>query len=333
MIRILNAEPLGYSEAARRILQAIGQVDELGLDREGLLSRLPDYHVLVVRLGFQVDRAVIDAGGRLRAIVTATTGLDHIDVPYAEGRGIAVLSLRGEREFLRSIPATAEHAWALLLALTRRIPWAHDSVLDGKWERDDFRGHDLCGRRLGILGLGRIGERVARYGLAFGMHVAAYDPAPVGEMAGVTRCASMAELLCRSDVLSIHVPLNEGTEKLVGRAELAQLPRGALLINTSRGAVLDEAALLKALGNHQLGGAALDVVAHEREQPAAGREALLAHARAHTNLLITPHIGGATMESMRDTEVFMAEKLKRHLRETDRPLYPADISLTEKGVG
>lgn len=333
MIRILNAEPLNYGEAARRILQTIGPVDEGCLNREGLLSRLPDYHVLIVRLGFQVDRAVIDAGGRLRVIVTATTGLNHIDVPYAEQRGIAVLSLRGEYDFLRSIPATAEHTWALLLALIRRIPWAHDSVLDGRWERDAFRGHDLCQRRLGILGLGRIGERVARYGLAFGMDVAAYDPAPVGEMDGVTRTASMAELLGRSDVLSIHVPLNEGTEKLVGRAELAQLPSGALLINTSRGAVLDEAALLEALGSHQMAGAALDVVADERGQPAAGREALLAHARAHTNLLITPHIGGATMESMRETEVFMAEKLKRYLREMDRPLYPAGQALTEKGVG
>lgn len=317
MIHILNAEPLHYSEDARRVLQSIGRVDERPLDRANLLSCVPDYDVLIVRLGHQVDRAVIDAGRRLRAIVTATTGLDHIDVPYAEARGIAVLSLRGEVEFLRSIPATAEHTWALLLALVRRIPWAFQSVQDGRWERDPFRGQNLSRRRLGLLGLGRIGSMVARYGLAFGMKVAGYDPATAGEPDGITRCASMAELLGQTDVLSIHVPLNDTTQRLIGRAELALLPPGALLINTSRGAVLDEAALLEALERQALSGAALDVVADEGNRLAAGRQALLVYARTHANLLITPHIGGATLEAMRDTEIFMAEKLKRHLRQPE----------------
>lgn len=333
MIRILNAEPLNYSEEARRVLQTIGSVDERCLNREELLRCLFNYDVLIVRLGFQVDRAVIDAGSRLQAIVTATTGLDHIDVPYAEKRGVAVLSLRGEVDFLRSIPATAEHAWALLLALIRRIPWAYDSVLDGHWQRDAFRGHNLSRRRLGILGLGRIGEKVARYGLAFGMSVSAYDPAPVAEISGVTLCVSLEELLRRSDVLSIHVPLNVRTEKLIGRAELAHVPPGALLVNTSRGGVLDEIALLEALAGNRLAGAALDVVADEREQPGSGREALIAYARSHTNLLITPHIGGATIESMRDTEIFMAQKLKRYLGTADGLLQPVRPSLEENNVG
>ncbi len=323
MIRLLNAEPLNYSEDARRLLQGLGELDERWLNQAGLLECIGNYDVLIVRLGFRIDRELLEAGHRLRAIVTATTGLDHIDLAHAAQRGIAVLSLRGEYDFLRSVPATAEHTWALLLALIRHIPWAHASVLEGRWVRDAFRGHDLSGRRLGILGLGRIGAKIARYGLAFDMDVAAYDPSPAAQLADVKACGSMAELLRRSDVLSIHVPLTDQTHKLIGAAELKQLPPGALLVNTSRGAVMDEVALLAALASKRLAGAALDVINGEGDQHQLGRMALLSYARLHSNLLITPHIGGATVESMRATEVFMAEKLKRCLGAPEDSPQPA----------
>jgi len=314
MIRILNAEPMNYHDAPRQVLQSLGQVDERQLSRAEFIRCLPEYDVLIVRLGFQVDREVIDAGPHLKAIVTATTGLDHIDVAYAEQCGIKVLSLRGETDFLRSIPATAEHTWALLLALVRRIPWAFHSVLNGGWDRDAFRGHNLSGRRLGIVGLGRVGQKVARYGLAFGMQVHAYDPSPSDAIPEVIRCATLSDLLRQSDVLSLHVPFNPTTEKLIGAPELTLLPPGAVLVNTARGAVLDEAALLDALQSGTLSGAALDVLTDERVQRAGTSERLLAYARTHERLLITPHVGGATEESMCDTELFMAEKLKQFLK-------------------
>ncbi|MCZ7574934.1 MAG: hypothetical protein M5U01_40805 [Ardenticatenaceae bacterium] len=310
MIRILNVEPLNYSDEARFILQSLGQLDERYLTKAELLTCLPDYDVLIVRLGFQLDRTIIDSGLRLKAIVTATTGLDHIDVTYAEQRGIKVLSLRGETEFLYSIPATAEHTWALLLAMVRRIPQAYASVIAGAWDRDAFRGHDLRGKRLGIVGLGRIGEKVACYGLAFGMIVAAYDPYRSDWPTGVKQCLTLPELLERSDVLSLHVPLNAETERLIGRRELARLPAGAWLINTSRGGVLDEAALVDALQGGRLSGAALDVIGGEHQSLL---RPLLEYARQHDNLLITPHIGGATVESMAQTEIYMARKLHQFL--------------------
>ena len=313
MIRILNVEPLDYSDEARRILQSLGQLDERHLTRVELLACLADYDVLIVRLGFQVDREVMGSGPRLKAIVTATTGLDHIDVDYAEQRGIKVLSLHGETEFLRTIPATAEHTWALLLALARHIPQARASVMAGEWGRDAFRGHDLCSKRLGIVGLGRIGEKVARYGLAFEMAVAAYDPYRSDWVPGVQRCLALPELLRQSDVLSLHVPLNPETERMIGREELALLPNGSWLVNTSRGEVLDEEALVGALQSGQLSGAALDVISGERDQRVYLHNPLLNYARRHDNLLITPHIGGATVESMAKTEVFMAHKLREFL--------------------
>ncbi len=317
MIRILNVEPLNYSNEARHILHSIGHLDEHPLTRTELLERLAGYDVLIVRLGHQIDREVIDAGARLKAVVTATTGLDHIDVEYARQQGIEVLSLRGESEFLRSIPASAEHTWALLLSLVRRIPWAFQSVLQGEWERDRFRGHDLSGRRLGIVGLGRIGEKIARYGLAFGMEVYAHDPDPIANIPNVKMRASLAELLPQSDILTLHVPLNTETVKLIGAEELARLPSDAVLINTARGEIVDEAALLAALESGQLAGAAVDVISEERAHDALIRQKLITYAKSNGNLLITPHIGGATHESMAATEVFMARKLKQYFDGSD----------------
>lgn len=311
-MRILNAGPEDYSSEARRILATLGEVVERRLTQQELPRWVQETDVLIVRLGLQVDRAAIGVGPRLKAIVTATTGLDHIDVQYAESCGITVLSLNGETEFLRTIHATAEHTWALLLALMRRIPEASAAVRQGVWDRDLFRGRELHGRRLGVLGLGRVGEQVARFGLTFGMLVAAYNPSSKPDWPeGVERCNSLEGLLRRSDVLSVHAPLQASTRGLLGRQELGLLPEGAVLVNTSRGGVLDEGALVEALASGRLAGAALDMVDGERDPAARQRSGVLAYTRAHQNLLITPHLGGATAESMARTEVFMAQKLRR----------------------
>jgi D-3-phosphoglycerate dehydrogenase len=311
VIRILNAEPAGYSAEAHARLQAIGEVVAAPLSRPALLAQLPAYDVLIVRLAHQVDREVIDAGRRLKFIVSATTGLDHIDLEYAQSKGITVVSLRGETEFLRGIRSTAEHTWALLLALLRRIPQASASVRAGAWDRDAFRGNELAGKRLGIVGLGRIGQMVACYGQAFGMSTAAYDPAAPEWPHGVEPAPDLAALLGRSDVLTLHVPLTAETALMMGEAQVAQLPAGAVLVNTSRGDLVDEKALLRALERGHLAGAALDVITHERQPALRQGSPLLAYARDHENLLVTPHIAGATVEAMARAELFVAHKLAR----------------------
>lgn len=310
MLKILNVEPDEYSDDARSILKSIGQLVEQNMERDQLLARVHEFDILIVRLRHQIDAELMKAASNLKVIVSATTGLDHIDMEYAAQNNIAVLSLRGETEFLRSIPATAELTWGLLLAMTRNIPSAHASVLKGGWQRDRFKGHELSGKRLGILGLGRIGEKIARYGSAFGMRISAYDPDKKDAQPGVNIRDSMNDLLRDADVLSIHVPLNPETVNLIGVNELETMPYGSYLVNTARGAVLDEAALLSALQSGHLAGAALDVLSSERTH---GTSPLIEYARRHSNLLITPHIGGATVESMRATEVFMANKLRAHM--------------------
>lgn len=312
MLRILNVEPDQYSDEARKILQPIGEVIERKMDRAELIDYIGSCDVLIVRLQHQIDAEVLNAARNLKVIVSATTGLDHIDLTVAAKRNIAVLSLQGELEFLRTIPATAEHTWGLLLALVRNIPWAHSSVLKGEWQRDRFKGHELQGKRLGILGLGRIGEKIAIYGHTFGMSVSAYDPYR-RDVSTVLMKDSLEGLLSEVDILSIHVPLKAETEHLIGSREICNLPKGAYLVNTSRGAVVDELALLDALQSGHLAGAALDVLSEERGTPGGELSPLLAYARVNSTLLVTPHIGGATYESMAATEVFMAKKLKDYL--------------------
>lgn len=314
---ILNAEPDHYSPVARELLQAMGEVwDKRPLTRPQLLAQLPHAHILITRLAHHIDAEIIQAGRQLQAIVTATTGLDHIDLTAAAAQGVVVLSLRGEETFLRTIPATAEHTWALLLALIRHIPAAAAAVQQGQWNRDPFRGRDLLGKRLGIIGLGRIGQMVARYAHAFGLHVQAYDPYLAQWPAEVERHPHLQTLLATSDIITLHVPLTPATTHLISHDQLALLPAGALLINTSRGAIVDEAALLTALQANHLGGAALDVLAAEVSGNISRHHPLIQYAQTHPNLLITPHIGGATYDSMAMTEIFMAHKLRRFLEQS-----------------
>lgn len=310
--RVLHADADGWPAAARRRLEEVAAVETASLDRAGLLARLPGFDALIVRLGHQLDQEVFAAGPRLRFVASATTGLDHVDLEAAARHRVEVISLRGETLFLESIPATAEFTWALLLALIRRLPWAAADVRAGHWRRELFRGQDLAGRRLGIVGLGRVGRQVARFGLAFGMQVAAYDPAPGRELAGVTLCASLRELFERTDVACIHAPLDERTRGMIGDTELGWLEPEALLVNTARGGLLDEGALVRALESGRLGGAAIDVVESERDPEARKAGPLfrfLAERGDEGRLLITPHLAGASFDSMARTEIFIADKL------------------------
>jgi D-3-phosphoglycerate dehydrogenase len=321
--RILNAEAEAYAPEALAALEEVAEVEAGQLDREALLARLPDADALIVRLGHRVDAELLAHGPHLRAVATATTGLDHIDLEAAAARHIEVLSLRGEVEFLDGIHATAEHTWALLLALVRQVPAAIDDVRAGHWRRDLFRGRGLDGRTLGIAGFGRVGRQVAGYGSAFGMRVIAWDPGPLRWVAGVERAASLDELLAQAEVLSLHASLGDGAHGMIGARELALLPAGAVLVNTARGALVDEAALAAALRSGRLAGAALDVVEHERdpERRLAGPLARYLAGRPESvrRLLITPHLGGATVDAMARTEVFMARKLASFLANL-RPL-------------
>ena len=309
-MKILNLDPKFYSKKALSLWQAMGEVDQREVDRRELLRIIPDYDAVILRLSHKIDKEVIARGTTLKLIATNTTGLDHIDLEAARDRNIAVISLRGEEQFLQTVTATAELTWGLLLSLIRHLPRASQSVLERRWDRDAFIGEELSGKTLGIIGLGRIGMQMATIAKAFRMHVLAHDP--VRRETWVTHLPSLRELLPQCDVVSLHASLSPQTIRLLGEEEFWLFKQGAYFINTSRGDLVDEAALIEALSTGRIEGAAVDVISGEHADKSS--HPLIVYAREHSNLLITPHLGGATRQSWENTEVFIAERAVRQLR-------------------
>ncbi|MBI2055597.1 MAG: hypothetical protein HYT42_01760 [Candidatus Sungbacteria bacterium] len=307
---IVLAEPQGYSPKALATLRKIGRVYGWSDGMKVGISKKTD--VLVVKLGMRVSKGALDHFPNLKVVATSTTGLNHIDTSEAKRRGIRVISLRGETKFLRNIAPTAEETIGLMIALMRNLPWAFEALKRGEWRRERFYGRELNGRILGIVGLGRLGSMVARYGRAFGMRVIACDPhisARAMARAGV-RKVPMDEVFRRSDVVSVHVLLTPNTYHLVKRRHFRLMKPTTYYINTARGELNDEKALLAALRGKWIAGAALDVLTNENPQGSHIRKhPLVAYARKHANLLIMPHLGGASFDAMARTEEFIAEKV------------------------
>lgn len=261
-----------------------------------------------MRLAHQLDSELLNNATNLRYIVSPTTGLNHIDLNECNKRNINVLSLKGETEFLDNIYATAEHTWALLLTLVRKIPQAVNSVCDNQWNRDSYKGHELHGKTIGVIGLGRIGRKIVKYAEAFEMRILATDIVENKKMCNV-QMVSLNDLLRESDVVSLHADYNSNNHSFLTHEHFKIMKRSSLFINTARGELVDERALLDALKNGLIAGAAIDVIANETNGGLTDNK-MIKYANYQSNLIITPHIGGATYESMQKTEIFMANKLK-----------------------
>jgi D-3-phosphoglycerate dehydrogenase len=284
-------------------------------DMPELLERV---QILFAPLGYMADRSKIDACPRLRAIVSNTTGHPHIDVEYARSKGIFVACLKFAPDFLKRITPTAELTWGLLLTLTRNIIPAHRAVLNGVWDRRPFGGHAmLLSMTLGIVGHGRLGTMVARYARAFGMRIRYYDPYVTSSSEGADRMDTLDSLVSLSDVVVLLVPHEKATEGMFSREVFACFRKGAYFINTARGELIDWDALLDSLQSGQIAGAALDVFEGEFVPGFADRfpdHPVLRYAREHDNLILTPHIGGSTIDAWRLTEAHAIEMALEHLR-------------------
>jgi D-3-phosphoglycerate dehydrogenase len=258
----------------------------LKLPLDELRAVLPEYQALIVRSATQVDDALLEVGKNLIVVGRAGVGVDNIDVAAATKRGITVVNAP-----TTNIVAAAEHAVAILWALARNIAQADASVRRGEWKREQFSGVELVGKRLGLIGLGRVGSEVARRAVGLGMEVIAFDPYVSPERAAQmqVRMVSFDEVLGTSDFVSLHAPITKETKKLLGAQEFAKFKKGARLVNAARGALIDETALLDALESGQLAGAALDVF---EQEPTKNKRLL-----EHPLVVVTPHIGGSTAEA------------------------------------
>jgi D-3-phosphoglycerate dehydrogenase len=308
---------LQYQPENLKFLREQFQVIELSnpeADTDDILSGID---LCFAPLGYFFGRNKMERCLRLRAIATNTTGVPHIDLAAAAARNIQVFSLQNEADFLQTITPTAEHTWGLLLALMRRSPWAHRAVLHGQWNRRPFGAPRMLSRlSLGIIGCGRLGRLVGGYGLAFGMKVAFFDPYVAAGPAGAEKLETLEELVAGSDVVSLHAPANETTYKMISNDLFLRFKPGSYLINTARGELVDEAALLAMLTTGRLAGAALDVLDGEFVPGfQVSSHPLLAYAREHDNLLLTPHIGGSTVDAWRETERRVIDLACAYLRE------------------
>ena len=309
--RVLVTDPLA-EEGLAYLRQHVAVDVRLGLSPRGLAEAIGGYEGLIVRSGTQVTAQVIQAADRLAVIGRAGTGVDNIDLEAATLRGVVVVNVPNSNAV-----SVAEHTIALLLALARHLPQADASLRARRWSRQGLEGIEVRGKKLGIIGLGRIGSAVAQRAQGLEMEVMGHDPFVSVDYAarqGVT-LMSLEELLRKSDFISLHVPLTERTRNLIGAEELAMMKPTAHLINCARGGIVDEEALHAALDAGNLAGAALDVFA---EEPLADSPLL-----RNERVILTPHLAATTDEAQRQAAREIARQVVEVLK-GQAPRYPVN---------
>lgn len=295
-----------------KIFSQVGEVRYLPELRDSVLNEIGDADAYLASASVVIDEEFLNSAPKLQLIGSPSTGTDHMNVPLIKERGIRVLDISQERELLDQFTATSELAFSLMLNLCRNIIPASQSALKGKWEREKFFGSQLFGKTLGLIGLGRLGSISAKIGSGFGMNVIGCDPY-LGKH-DIAKLVSLEQLLAQSDVISLHIHLNEDTEKLIGKEQFQLMKSNCVLINTSRGKIVDEKELIYALENKLLAAAGLDVIDGEWITDIERlSHPLVKYASQNQNLLIVPHIGGSTVESIVGARVFMAKKMAKLL--------------------
>jgi len=304
-MKILVSDPL--SEEGLKILNSAGIPVEIkaGLKEDELCAIIGEYDGLMIRSGTTVTRKVIDAGKKLVFIGRAGVGVDNIDVPYATEKGILVMNTPSA-----NIISAAEHSLAMIMSLARKIPNAHASMHQGKWERSKFTGVELFGKTLGIIGVGRVGGEIAKRAKAFEMKLLGYDPflpKEVADSLGV-KLTTLEEVIKESDIMTIHTPLLPETKNMISEAQFNMMKPNALLVNVARGGIVSEDDLYNALKSKRIAGAAFDVFVDE---PIKTDSKLL----ELDNMITTPHLGASTKEAQEKVSVELAETVVRFLQE------------------
>jgi D-3-phosphoglycerate dehydrogenase len=278
-----------------------------GLTPAGLAERITGYDGLIVRSSVKVTEAVFNAADQLKVVGRAGAGVDNIDVAAASLHGVIVMNTPGANSI-----ATAEHTMALLLALCRHIPQAHASLKAGRWDRKSYVGIELYRKTIGVVGIGRVGSLVAARCQAFGMEVLAYDPYLPDEVAHElkVKLVDLPELLAESDLITLHAALTADTKGLIDAEAIAHMKPGVRIVNASRGAIIDDAALAEGIRSGKVAGVALDVYPEEPpspDNPLLGLE----------QVITTPHLAASTVEAQRDVGTQIVEQVLDALRGLD----------------
>ncbi|MDD3716910.1 MAG: D-2-hydroxyacid dehydrogenase [Candidatus Marinimicrobia bacterium] len=289
----------GLSAQGQAILKEAGiEFDIHFYEPEDLVKAIADYDCVLVRSATKIPKEVIDAGKKLKVIARGGAGIDNIDHEYARSKGIPVLNTPAANS-----ASVAELAIAHMFVLARFIHQANLTMREGKWEKKKYKGIELAGKTLGLIGCGKIGRLTAEKALGLGMKVVGCDPV-VKDLGEKAQILDFDEVLRESDFISLHVPKMK--EALIGKNEIAKMKDGVYIINCARGGVVDEAALLDALNSGKVAGAGLDVFVNEPTD----NMALI----SHPNVSVTPHIGASTVEAQDRVGVEIAEKIVATLK-------------------
>ena len=311
-MRLRIAESKDFSENVVDFLKDYFTVDIMPCAQGEIKSILEEYDVFWFRLGYKIDKNVLSKKSKCKIIATPVTGIDHIDLNLCDSLGIKIISLKGETEFLRNIRATAELTINLTLSIMRKTNFAIDDVFNGNWNRDVFRGYELYEKKVGIVGLGRLGTIVSKYFKSFGCLVYYNDIKKKDVSDDIEFVPSLSSLISICDIISIHVDYNESTFNLFDKKVFKLFNNSKWLINTSRGQVIDENSLINCLETKNIAGVALDVIKNENKNVLLSNP-LLKYSESNNNLIISPHIGGNTFESFKKTEMFIAKKIVKFI--------------------
>ncbi len=301
------------SEKGLELLQSDPRIQldvRLGLEKAELYQLIGDYDAIITRSGTQVDAELLSHATRLKMVARAGVGIDNVDVPAASERGIIVVNAP-----FGNTNSAAEHSMAILLSLCRNVPDANTSLKSGQWQRAPFTGYELKHKTMGVIGLGKVGGRVALRSRAFEMEVVVYDPY-ISEKRATdfgTHLVSLDELVSTADVISVHTPLNEETHDLITAEHFVKMKDGVLIVNCARGGIINEAAMLNALESGKVAGAAFDVWSEEPPDNETLRKLI-----AHPRMVVTPHLGANTFEAQTNVAVDVSREILNLL--DDKPV-------------
>ncbi|MCO6494386.1 MAG: hypothetical protein J5I91_01725 [Bacteroidetes bacterium] len=315
-MRILHLESDKYVLQDLQRLKEIGELVCKDFKKQSELDSLlkkEKFDYIFTTIGYYFGAENLESQSKLKAIVSPTTGLNHIDLDYVKGRNIKIISLKGEYNFLSSIQSTAEHTWTLLLSLSRQLQKAVSHTKDGSWDRTVFECNELNTKTIGIIGYGRLGKIITRYASAFSMNILVNDIDKQREEEAKEKglnAVDLSKLLEESDFVLLMVSHSHENENMIGEKEFDKMKQGSFFINTSRGEMVDEDALLKNLESGHLAGSALDVLRNDSEwkNEVPENHPLIQYANRNNNLIITPHIGGYGDVSIAKTREFITNK-------------------------
>ena len=314
---MVNSKPIAMYSGPEHCLQVVQEELSTSFDVVRVEPYEDQFHAQFTKSDVLIDASMkvtinseqIEKASNLRLIVTATTGATHIDAKALSERGIPLLTLKGETKFLRNITPAAEHTWALLMACARQLPSAISHVETGLWNRTEFPGLMLKDRTIGIIGFGRIGRWVAKYAEAFGMTIQFHDPYTT-DAPDYAEETELPKLLQSSDIVTTHMHVTDETRGLLSRELLSEIKHGAILVNTARGELADENAILQLLKSGQIAAVGIDVL---QDEPEITKSELWKYSLDHKNVIITPHIGGYCPDAVAKVVRFSCQLVKKEL--------------------